>query len=129
MLAVQGARDLTAPVVVVVPVVWRSMIVLGLALRDFMTASACFALWAAEGSVAGLSVVVACVGGARGLATSMAVLGGTVLRTMRACALPVRVAWDTSGSRFVQIPFSGLFGFGDQVSPHVHHERRLPYNI
>ena len=42
-LAVQGARDLTAPVVVVVPVVLRSMIVLGLALRDFMAASACFA--------------------------------------------------------------------------------------
>jgi hypothetical protein len=146
-LAVQGARDLTAPVVVVVPVVLRSVIVLGLALRDFMAASACFARWAAEGSAASRSVVVACVGGpcgsaalfgdakqpspsalrpphcsvesayggrrgtllsgtctaaemsaagflavvscvggARGLATSMAVLGGAVLRTVCACA-------------------------------------------
>jgi len=41
---------------------------------------------AAEMSAAGFLAVVSCVGGARGLATSMAVLGGAVLRTVRACA-------------------------------------------
>ena len=181
-LAVQGARDLTAPVVVVVPVVLRSMIVLGLALRDFMVASVCFACWAAEGSATDLSVIVACVGGprgstalfrdakqpspsalrpphcsverayggrrgtvlsgtctaaemsaagflavvscvggARGLATSMAVLGGAVLRTMRASVLTARgdvassVGCPTACGAAEAAVFANVFAFGEAL--------------